>query len=107
MRLLFLMDPMETVLTQKDTTFAMMLAAAARGHECVHALPLDLECDLGKVSVKAATVHVSRKPGKGGDGLFEDAWTIDAPTKQKLSSFDAVLIRKDPPFDANYAYMTQ
>ena len=107
MRLLFLMDPMETVLTQKDTTFAMMLAAAARGHECVHALPLDLECDVGKVSVKAATVRVSRKPRAGDDGLFEDDWKREVPSKQKLASFDAVLIRKDPPFDANYAYMTQ
>ena len=100
------MDPMETVLTQKDTTFGLMLAASARGHECIHALPLDLEADGGEVFVKAARVHVSRKQ-TSGEGPFDDDWKRDAPSRQKVAAFDAVLIRKDPPFDANYAYMTQ
>ena len=105
MRFLFLMDPLETMLTAKDTTFGMMLAATARGHECVHALPLHLEAGGGEVFVQAGRVHVARKDRP--DGTFEDDWKRDAPSRQRLTDFDAVLIRKDPPFDANYAYMSQ
>src|SRR5437899_7202666 len=72
MRFLFLMDPMETVLTAKDTTFAMMLASASRGHECHHALPLNLEVLAGDVYAPAARVHVSRKSRP--DGFFDDDW---------------------------------
>jgi glutathione synthase len=92
---------METVLAAKDTTFAMMLAASARGHECFHARPLDLETDRGEAGVVAGRVHVSRKPGEAGE------WRLDPGEKYAVASFDAVLIRKDPPFDANYAYMSQ
>ncbi len=104
MRFLFLMDPMETVQAAKDTTFALMLAASARGHECFHALPLALETDRGVPSVRAARVRVDggQKPD-GSDG----SWKLDTRDKHALEAFDAVLIRKDPPFDANYAYMTQ
>jgi glutathione synthase len=98
------MDPMETVLTAKDTTFAMMLACSARGHECHHALPLNLEVLGGDVYAPAARVQVSRKPRK--DGFFDDDWKKDVPVRARVADFDAVLIRKDPPFDANYAYMT-
>jgi glutathione synthase len=104
MRLLFLMDPMETVLTAKDTTFGMMLAASARGHECHHALPLHLEADRGELSVAAARVHVSREER---EGVPHDDWRLDARAQALVTSFDAVMIRKDPPFDANYAYTTQ
>lgn len=119
MRFLFLMDPMETVLTAKDTTFAMMLAASARGHECVHALPLNLEVHGGDVHAQAGRVHVSRE--ERGDETREeradetrelvarvanDDWKLDAPSRVRVADFDAVLIRKDPPFDTNYAYMT-
>jgi len=105
MRFLFIMDPMEGILTLKDTTFSFMLGAAAREHEVIHALPLDLWADRGEVHVKAARVHVSRT--ESTEGKPHDTWRVDAPFTAKVADFDAVLIRNDPPFNANYAYMTQ
>lgn len=104
MRFLFLMDPMQTVLPAKDTTFALMLAASARGHEIVHALPLALETDRGEPSVTGSRLQVDR--GQKPDGS-DGSWKVEDPARHRLDAFDAVLIRKDPPFDANYAYMTQ
>src|SRR5262249_32750527 len=99
MRFLFIMDPMEGILTEKDTTFSFMLGAAARGHEVVHTLPLDLWVDRGELYAKTSRAHVSR-----GE---TDTWRLDASSASKVADFDAVLIRNDPPFNANYAYMTQ
>lgn len=109
MRFLFLMDPMEGLLTAKDTTFALMLAAAERGHQIAHALPLGIFADTrhregsAELFVRAARVDVARKgdPGKG------DSWKLHERKVEQVVDYDAVFIRNDPPFDANYAWMTQ
>lgn len=104
------MDPMEGILTAKDTTFALMLAAAARGHEIAHALPLGIFADSrtpheggAELYVRAARADVWRKgePGK------EDGWQLHERKVERVVDYDAVFIRNDPPFDANYAWMTQ
>ncbi len=101
------MDPMDGILTAKDTTFALMLAAAERGHEIAHALPLGVFADTkgGKpeVFVRAAPVEVWRK-GEPGPG---DGWKLGERKVEEVASYDAVFIRNDPPFDAIYAWMTQ
>ncbi len=105
MRFLFLMDPMRTVATAKDTTFAFMLAAAARGHECFHAQPLDLDVNQGVLEVRAAPLEVFRRDTQSGG--IDDGWKIGDVARGKVADYDVVMIRKDPPFDATYAYMTQ
>jgi glutathione synthase len=104
MRFLFLMDPMESLTLAKDTTFAWMLAAAAAGHVCEHARPLDLSVDGGELFVQSAEVAAHRSASADG---YDDRYTQGERRKQAVADFDAVLIRKDPPFDAIYAYMTQ
>jgi glutathione synthase len=108
MRFLFLMDPMEGILTAKDTTFALMLAAASRGHEIAHALPLQLfadgrDRDAAELFVRAARAEVWRK----GEPGVDDGWKLGERKVEKVADYDAVFIRNDPPFDANYAWMTQ
>lgn len=109
MRFLFLMDPMEGILTSKDTTFALMLAAASRGHEVAHALPLQLFADTrhregsAELMVRAARAEVWRK----GEPGVSDGWRLDERKVERVVDYDAVFIRNDPPFDANYAWMTQ
>jgi len=107
MRFLFLMDPMDGILTAKDTTFALMLAAAERGHEIAHALPLGVFADTKdqtpELYVRAARVDVWRK-GEPGPG---DGWKLGERKVERVVDYDAVFIRNDPPFDANYAWMTQ
>ncbi len=111
MRFLFLMDPMDGILTAKDTTFALMLAAVTAGHEIDHALPLGLHADThqgkGELFVRAARAEVWRRGEPGASGPNGDGWKLGDRTVKKVADYDAVFIRNDPPFDANYAWMTQ
>jgi glutathione synthase len=98
MKLAFVVDPLDGFKIQKDTTFAIMREAAARGH-ALHALEQeDLSWDGGKVLGRARRVHLTgEKP----------VWyRAEAPVTGPLTAFDAVLMRKDPPFDMEYVYST-
>jgi glutathione synthase len=99
MRLLFVADPLEAFKTYKDTTFAMMRAAAARGHELYACEPQDLSWRSGgKVSAPMRKVALS------GDA---PQWFAELATPTlALAELDAVVMRKDPPFDSEYFYAT-
>ena len=98
MKLAFVVDPLDGFKIHKDTTFAIMREAAARGH-ALHALEQeDLSWDGGKVLARARRLHLTgEKP----------AWyRAEEPVTGPLTAFDAVLMRKDPPFDMEYVYST-
>jgi glutathione synthase len=98
MEFLFVMDPVESMLPDKDTTFAFMRGAQARGHRCWFCLPHQVFTNAQRVSAEATEVRVSDLvpyTTKGATQVFA------------LSELDAVFIRKDPPFDAQYLYLTQ
>lgn len=98
MRMLFLMDPLESILLERDTTFALMLEAQARGHE-VHYATLDKLFLVGsRPRVAARRVAVRRKLG--------DHFTADDAVDRALEHFNVIFIRKDPPFDAEYLLAT-
>jgi glutathione synthase len=92
------MDPAEKMLPDKDTTFAFMRGAGARGHECLHAVPLDVY-NLGR------DVYATARPIRVSDS--EPFVTLGSPENVELSAIDAVFVRKDPPFDLPYAHLTQ
>ena len=98
MKLAFVVDPLDSFKIYKDTTFAMMREAQARGH-ALHVMEQeDLAWRGGKVLGNARRVHLTgRKP----------AWyRAEKPVMTPLEKFDAVLMRKDPPFDLEYVYST-
>ncbi len=98
MRLAFVVDPLDEFKLYKDTTYAIMREAAARGHELFALQQDDLAWHKTVVSGNAARLHLT------GD---RDAWYRLAPaTEVPLSTFGAVLMRKDPPFDMEYVYST-
>ena len=99
MRLVYVMDPIEGLLPDKDTTFAFQRAAAARGHQNLHALKRDVYVRQGEVFARVRPVQVG-PPGS------ESPCSLGAPVDVNLADVDAVLIRKDPPFDAEYLYTT-
>jgi glutathione synthase len=97
MRFVYVMDPLETMHPEKDTTFAMMRAAQARGHENLHCLPHQLSIEASRVyaSTRKATVHQDAPFARYG-----------RHAEVALDEVDAILIRKDPPFDQAYLYAT-
>jgi glutathione synthase len=92
------MDPAETMTADKDTTFAFIRGAMARGHECLHCLPRELSNDGRELFARARQVTVSEQTPHV---------TLGSDERVELSHLDAVFIRKDPPFDAAYLYLTQ
>ena len=99
MKFLFVADPLETFKIYKDTTFAMMREAQRRGHQLAACLPQDLVWQRGSQVV--ARVRDIVLTGDSTD------WFQAEPLRTAaLTTFDAVLMRKDPPFDSEYFYAT-
>ena len=99
MKLLFVADPLHTFKTYKDSTFAMMREAASRGHELWACEPQQVVWQRGSlVQAQARRITLT---GDAHDWFDEQEQAMVA-----LSSMDAVLMRKDPPFDAEYLYAT-
>jgi glutathione synthase len=98
MRFVYVMDPMDRVLPDKDTTFAFQRAAQARGHESLHCELRNLYVKNGDVFARVRKLTVSNTPPHAVFGqTVEDV---------RLADVEAVFIRKDPPFDAAYLYTT-
>ncbi len=101
MKLLFVADPLETFRTYKDTTFAMMRTAAARGHALLACEPKDLVWERGgRVVARSRTITLA--PAASA------MWFVEAaePAPVALADVSAVIMRKDPPFDSEYFYAT-
>ncbi|KFJ13831.1 glutathione synthase [Delftia acidovorans] len=99
MQILFVADPLESFQTYKDTTFAMMREAQRRGHSIVACEPRQLSWQRGG-KVVAHVRHIQ---------LTGDAQQWFETTQEglaELAGFDAILMRKDPPFDSEYFYST-
>ena len=92
------MDPIEKISIAGDTTFALMLEAAARGHALHYYRPENLSLRDGRVVAYAAPVAVRDIPG--AHFSLEPAQAID------LATMDVVLLRQDPPFDLAYITST-
>jgi glutathione synthase len=103
MKLLFIADPLATFKTYKDTTFAMLREAAARGHTLMVCEPKDLMWKRG--GVVTAFVRDITLTGDTDD-WYRAAQQPPHERPQPLREVDAVLMRKDPPFDSEYFYAT-
>jgi glutathione synthase len=97
-RFLFVMDPFASMLPDKDTSFAFMRAAIARGHQVLHCRPEQLYSEGAHVGALVRPLVVSDRAPHFDAG---------EPKRERLSQIEAVFIRKDPPFDASYLYTTQ
>ena len=98
MKLAFVADPLDSFKIHKDTTFAIMREAAARGYALYALEQEDLTWRGGIVQGDARRIHLTgEKPG-----WYRSEGRATAP----LRDFDAVLMRKDPPFDMEYVYST-
>jgi glutathione synthase len=98
MKYIFLMNALEHVVFEKDTTLALMLGAKARGHD-VYFLPANgITLNNGRIIFHATRVipqHVKSKP-----------FVLKQKVDLLAQMVDAVFVRTDPPFDAQYLMHT-
>ena len=100
MKLLFVADPLTSFKTYKDSTFAMMREAARRGHELLACQPQDVMWQRGgRVSAPLRAFTLT------GDPYDWFKPTAEAQSTA-LADVDAIVMRKDPPFDSEYFYAT-
>ena len=92
------MDPIAKIKFAKDSTLAMLLAAASRGWQLTYFEQSDLFLRDGVAFGRGRDLHVFADPAK----WFE----LGEPSVRRLGDFDCVFMRKDPPFDAEYIYTT-
>ena len=95
MKLLFILDPLDSLKTYKDTSIAIMREAANRGHELYVSMQHDifLRGDIAKINAKKFT-------------LTEQHYVVEDAIEYTPANFSAVIMRKDPPFDNEYLYST-
>ncbi len=92
------MDPIENVNYKKDSTMAMLWAAADRGWEINYMTQQDIFLDQGEALANMAPLKVFRDP----QHFYEKGEAAIQP----LHELDVILMRKDPPFDNEYVYTT-
>src|SRR5258705_6728655 len=98
MRLAFVADPLAEFKIYKDTTYAIMREAAVRKHDLYVMQQEDLAWREGAVTGRTRRLHMSAD---------KDVWyELEKPQVTPLKDFDALLMRKDPPFDMEYVYST-
>lgn len=98
MKFAFLADPLDHFKIYKDTTFAMMAEAARRGHEIYAFQQKDMAFHAGVVVANVERITLT--------GDADDWYRAEAAMPVQLSEFDAVMVRKDPPFNMEYVYLT-
>ena len=101
MKLLFVADPLESFKPYKDSTFAMMREAAARGHTLLACEPRHLRWQQGGV-VEASVREITLT----GSTEVQAWFSVAGETTLALRDTSAVLMRKDPPFDSEFFYAT-
>ncbi len=92
------MDPISAINIKKDSSFAMLLAAQAKGWSLYYMEQQDLFLHQGVVSAEMKPLRVFQNADKWFE--LEDSQT------RPLTDLDAILMRKDPPFDMEYIYST-
>jgi glutathione synthase len=98
MQIAFLADPLSSFKIYKDSTFAMMREAARRGHVLYAFEQSDMRVQAGRVAANVRRITLT--------GDAHDWYSAGPVELQALDAFDAVVMRKDPPFDSEYLYAT-
>jgi len=90
------MDPIGSIRIAKDTTFAMLLEAQRRGHHLHYVVPGGLGMAGGRAIARSAPLAVREDPA--------DWYTLGEAHSAPLAEMDVVLMRRDPPVDAEYLH---
>lgn len=100
-------DPLPTLLPAHDTTVAIMEAAQRRGHSILMTTVPELSVQNGRAAARCRPVEVIPATVNGGHWVAPaDWWRAGRATDAVLDDADAVLMRTDPPVDADYLRAT-
>ena len=98
MKITFIVDPLAGLKAYKDSSVMMMREAAARGHSVFAFETRDMAMAGNQVTARVSRLSLAAD---------NEAWfRVEAETEMSLHDFDAILMRKDPPFDQEYLYAT-
>ena len=98
-KILVVADPLHTFKTYKDSSFAMMRELQRRGHTLAACEPRELQwVSGGRVTAQLRHLRLT--------GELDNWYEVLGEGREALASFDAVLMRKDPPFDSEFFYAT-
>jgi glutathione synthase len=92
------MDPIQSITTKKDSSFAMLLEAQRRGADLYYMEQGDLKAVQGEALARTRRISVRDQR--------TDWFDLDADQEMSLGDLDVILMRKDPPFDIEYIYTT-
>ena len=95
MKLVFILDPLESLKSYKDTSLAIMREASQRGHELFVSLQHDIF-----LRGEQARIYVQKF------NFTEKNYITSEKAEFAPCDFDAIIMRKDPPFDNEYLYST-
>ena len=98
LRIGVVMDPIDSIVPKKDSTFAMLLEAQRRSAEIHYFEQRDLRMVAGKAYGNSRRLTVEDRPS--------DWFELGESRDMQLGELDAILMRKDPPFDMEYVYTT-
>lgn len=96
-KMAFVMDPVETINIEKDTTFVLMLEAQARGHEVWFLELKDLFVKENKAFCNGTQITLERS---------KSFYKLGETRTLSMESFDSVWMRKDPPVNNDFLYAT-
>lgn len=98
MKIAVVMDPISSINIKKDSTFEMIWQAQQLGWQVEYLEMSDLSIDNGVALGSMRQLTVAQNP--------TDWFTLGDPRQVKLGEIDAILMRKDPPFDMEFVYST-
>jgi glutathione synthase len=98
MKSLYVIDPIERWDVTKDTTFVFLAESQARGHENWACRIQDLMVDGGKLFAACLPLEVTPEQGRH--------WKYGNARILEVETFDALFMRKDPPFDIDFYFAT-
>ena len=98
MEISVVLDPLPSLKAYKDTSVAMMRALQSRGHKLFATEQSEIFWDGGKTLARVRPLAVNADD--------HDWYNVGEASARSLTSFAAVLMRKDPPFDMEYVYST-
>ena len=95
MKLVFILEPLPSLKIYKDTSLAMMREASQRGHQLFVSMQHDLFLRGSQAKIRTQSFEFT-----------SDGYELGIPDESLPSVFDAIIMRKDPPFDNEYLYST-